>query len=251
VTADQPRPGRFELVDGPLPSRDDPAPSDRRVTGRRAAGPAALVVLATALLVAIAATVLPHREQDGTVPPSTPQSTPPSTAGSPSASGPSASCDLADPGCRIVAATRWRERTAAILRERLDPTDSYFTGYSYSINPVYDAGSRLNALGLEVYRLQGGGTEVFVQIAKTGKDAVRCGTITRQRCTGQRFMDGNRFSMTMTTTVAEGIEVQHIPTGTYVITLVARNTTGGRVLELGIGDLIAVAQDPRLRPPPS
>ena len=247
MTAEPLRPGRFELVDGPLPPRDDPPPSDRCEGRRRPAGPATLVVLATVLLVAIAATVLPHPAQDGAAP----RSTPPSTAPSPSASGPSASCDLADPGCRVVAAARWRERTAAILRERLDPTDSYFTGYSYSINPLYNAGPRLNALGLEVYRLQGGGTEVFVQMAKTRRDAVRCGRITGHRCTSQRFMDGNRFSMTVTTTVAEGIELQHIPTGTYVITLVARNTTGGRVLELSTGDLIAIAQDPRLRPPPS
>ena len=151
----------------------------------------------------------------------------------------------------MITAARWRDRTAMILRERLDPEDTYFTGYSYSANPRYTTGQRLNALGLQVYRLEGGGTEVFVQIAKTRADAVRCGAITHHRCVGQRFMDGNRFSMTTTPGVQEGIEVQHSPAGTYVITLVARNTTGGRPLELNNGDLIAVAQDPRLQPPPS
>ena len=121
----------------------------------------------------------------------------------------------------------------------------------HGVSSLYTTGSRLDALALDVYRLNGGGTEVFIQIAKTRADAVRCGQITRHRCTGQRFMDGNRFSMTTTPGVAQGIEVQHSPAGTYVITIAARNTTGGRPLELNNGDLIAVAQDPRLEPPPS
>lgn len=242
------RTSRFELVDGPLPPTS--APTDPATAGRLRPlrSPSALVVLVSAaVLVLVAALVLPHRPPDAPVPVDPPRSLPaPSTV-----APPGAGCDLAQEGCRTVAATRWRDRTAQIVRERLDPEDTYFTGYTYRVTPRYTGGTRLDALGLDVYRLNGGGTEVFIQIAKTRADAVRCGEITRHRCTGQRFMDGNRFSMTTTPGVAEGIEVQHSPAGTYVITLVARNTTGGQPLPLHNGDLIAVAQDPRLQPPPS
>lgn len=240
------RTSRFELVDGPLPpaSGTPPGqPGERRP--RSSITPSALVVLiSAAVLVLVAALVLPHQVPDASLPP-TPA---PSLSSTPP---PSAGCDLAVESCRVLAAERWRERTAAVVRERLDPENAYFTGYSYELNQRYTTGTRLNALALDVYRLDGGGTEVFIQIAKTRGDAVRCGQITRHRCTGQRFMDGNRFSMTTTPGVAEGIEVQHSPAGTYVITLVARNTTGGRQFPLNNGDLIAVAQDPRLEPPPS
>lgn len=242
------RRSRFELVDGPL----SPAPGSEsgpaalgRGTWRQ--GPGATVVIGAALLlVLVAAIVLPHRAEDAPTPAPTPTLVP-----SPAISTPVSSCDLADESCRTVESERWRERTAAILREHLDPDDTYFTGYSYSPRSPYVAGSRLDALGLDIYRLDGGGTEVFVQIAKSRASAIRCGQLTRHRCTGQRFMDGNRFSITTTASVSQGIEVQHLPLGTYVITIAARTTTGGRVLELGNGDLIAVAQDPRLQPPPS
>ena len=115
-----------------------------------------------------------------------------------------------------------------ILRERLDPEDVYFTGYSYSANPRYTTGPRLNALGLEVYRLVGGGTEVFVQVARTRADAFRCGTITYHRCVGSGSRTARSFSMTTTDGMRDGIEIQHSPDGTYVITLAARNVTGRR-----------------------
>ena len=245
MAADPTRSSRFELVDGPLPPvTGSPVPGPDGRPGR----PWAVLVLAIAvLLLVLAVTVLPRRPQDQATPPLPTPSAAPSTPGS---TGSAVSCDLDVATCRVAVATRWRNATAAVLREHLDPDDTYFTGYSYSASPLYDTGPGLEVLGLEVYRLEGGGTEVFIQIAKSRADAVRCGTITHHRCTGQRFMDGNRFSMTTTTSVEEGIEVQHMPLGTYVITLVARNTTAGQALELNNGDLMAVAQDPRLQPPP-
>ena len=243
------RTSRFELVDGPLPpplDRPTPPPPDRQ--HRLPRSPSALIVLVSAaVLVLVAAVVLPHGSPGAPLPSNPPRPGPALSSSAP----PDAGCDLALEACRVVAAARWRARTAAIVRERLDPENAYFSGFSYSVDPLYDAGSRLDALGLDVYRLNGGGTEVFIQIAKTRSAAVRCGQITRHRCTGQRFMDGNRFSMTTTPGVAQGIEVQHSPAGTYVITIAARNTTGGRPLPLHNGDLIAVVQDPRLEPPPS
>lgn len=242
------RTSRFELVDGPLPPSAAPSEPQGGGRSRLPRSPSALIVLVSAaVLILVAALVLPHRSPDAPTPSEPPRPLPTLSTSAPPAAG----CDLAQESCRITAAARWRDRTAQIVRERLDPEDAYFTGYTYRVTSRYTTGERLDALGLDVYRLNGGGTEVFIQIAKTRADAVRCGEITRHRCTGQRFMDGNRFSMTTTPGVAQGIEVQHSPAGTYVITLVARNTTGGRPLPLNNGDLIAVAQDPRLEPPPS
>jgi hypothetical protein len=246
VAADPSRRRRFELVDGPLPER---SPSVRGAKAPAIPLPAPLVVTVCTVVLLVVAIVVSGRPGGGAVPGPGPGPAP--TPASTSVIRPSTTCDLAHDGCRIVQTARWRARTAAILRARLDPDNLYFTGYSYSVTSLYNTGPRLNALGLEVYRLEGGGgTEVFVQIAKSRADAVRCGTITHHRCISQRFMDGNRFSLTATTMVADGIEVQHIPAGTYVITLVARNTTAGRPLTLTTGDLIEIAQDPRLRPPP-
>lgn len=239
------RTSRFELVDGPLqPTPEGPRRGGGPPRGSVRSSSAIIVLVSAGVLVLVAAMVLPNGTRDTSTPLPTPS--PMITSATP----PTASCDLSQEGCRVITAARWRDRTAMILRERLDPEDTYFTGYSHSANSRYTTGQRLNALGLQVHRLAGGGTEVFVQIAKTRADAVRCGAITHHPCVGQRFMDGNRFSMTTTPGVGEGIEVQHSPAGTYVITLVARNT-GGRPLELNNGDLMAVAQDPRLQPPPS
>lgn len=237
--ASRPRDSRFELVDGPLPiPQTDPV----RGVGGRPRFWLVGVVVAAVLLVVVTAVLRQHRERAEDVP------TPPPI---PSPTVPASDCDLTEPGCRVVQADRWRDQTAAVLRTHLDPEDHYFTGYSWGPTSPYEQGPRLNALGLEVYRLEGGGTEVFIQIAKSRADALRCGELTHHRCVGQRFMDGNRFSLTPTTQVADGIEVQYSPAGTYVITLVGRNTTAARPLPIGIGDLIAVAQDVRLQPPPS
>ena len=43
--------------------------------------------------------------------------------------------------------------------------------------------------------------------------------------------------------------VQHRPDGDQVVTVVARNTTKGEVLDVTRADLIELVQDPRLRLP--
>lgn len=243
------RRARFELVDGPLPPRDEQAGSPTRGRGGRGGSGPLLALTVAAVLVLVAAVVLPDQAGNSPTPdPSAAATSRPTPT--PTNLGARARCDLADAGCRVVTAARWRDRTAAILRERLDPENRYFTGYSYSVSPLYNTGSRLDALGLEVYRLEGGSTEVFIQIARSRDVAIRCGQLTQHRCVGQRFMDGNRFTLTPTTSAAEGAEVQYRPTGTYVITLVARNVTGGTGLPVSTGDLMRVAMDPRLAPPP-
>jgi SAM-dependent MidA family methyltransferase len=64
-----------------------------------------------------------------------------------------------------------------------------------------------------------------------------------------RFMDGNSFLLTETTSVRQGMEVQYAPAGTEVITVIARNTQRGKVLEIDRGDLIKLVQDARLQLP--
>jgi len=205
-----------------------------------------ILLLSAVVLVAVSVLVRPDRSEDAGAGATLPSPSPVVATDIP----PTTPCDLGAEGCRVLVAARWRDRTAAILRERLDPEDVYFTGYSYSMSSRYTTGPRLNALGLEVYRLVNGGTEVFVQVARTRDDALPCGTITGHRCVRQRLADGQELSMTTTDGMRDGIEIQHSPDGTYVIPLAARNIRGGRAPEVTYGDLIAVAQDPRLRPPP-
>ena len=51
------------------------------------------------------------------------------------------------------------------------------------------------------------------------------------------------------TTVAEGLEVQYRPNGTEVITIIARNSGGGKTLDLDAADLHELIEDPRLKLP--
>jgi len=235
--ADVPSRGsRFELIDGPLPPMPE-KPNDTVVRPRK--GPGILVLVGAAVVMLLVALALPHP---------TPDAPPPLQ--SPSVPITVASCDLSSEGCRVVRAALWRDSTAKTLREHLDPEDVYFTGYSYAADTRYTAGPRLNALGLEIYRLVDGGTEVFVQVARSDADAIRCGTVTHHRCVRQRLADGQEFWMTTTDGMRDGIEIQHSPDGSYVITLAARNVRGGSAPAVTYGDLIAVAQDPRLRAPP-
>ena len=100
-----------------------------------------------------------------------------------------------------------------------------------------------------MFRLDKGATEVYVQVATSRKFAVRCGATTGQKCMFIRFMDGNSYLMTDSTLADGGIEVQHSPKGDEVITIIARNTQRGEILEISTGDLIKLVQDERLRLP--
>ena len=209
---------------------------------------AALVAAALVVLLG-AVTVL---DRTAAVPPAA--STPP--AASPVPTGPprvTATCDVRNPPCQATVMRRWRSTMSEVVVSHLDPDGTYFTGYSFSYDPRYEsrtfwAGGD-GALGLEVFRLDGGATEVYIQVASGYDTAVRCGATTRHRCQGQRFPDGNRFTLSTTTRLAQGIEVQHRPAGDQVVTVVARNTTRGEVLPVTRAALIGLVQDPRLRLP--
>ncbi|MBP2417394.1 hypothetical protein ACFFOM_12715 [Microlunatus capsulatus] len=222
------------------------------VRRRRVRGAAALVAAALALVLGTA-TVL---DRTGEVPQAASTPGAPVPAPSPTPSGPepvTAACDIANPSCQATVMRRWRTTMSEVVVSHLDPEGTYFTGYSFSYDPRYESREFWSggdgALGLEVFRLRGGATEVYVQVASGYDTAVRCGEVTATRCEGQRFMNGNRFTLSTTTQVARGIEVQHRPDGDQVVTVVARNTTKGEVLDVTRADLIDLVQDPRLRLP--
>jgi hypothetical protein len=212
----------------------------------------ATAAVAAVLVVVVGDVTLVHRgptspEAAGTAPPA---------ASSPTASPVphvSASCDVRNGMCQATVMREWRTEISRVTASYVDPGGDYFTGYSFRYTPRYESRAfwarRGGALGLDISRLQGGATEVYVQVASDYRSAVPCGQITGRPCQSQRFMDGNRFSLTSTTQVSKGIEVQYRPDGDQVITVVARNTTRGTPLEVTRAELLALVQDPRLRLP--
>ncbi|WP_375424298.1 sigma factor-like helix-turn-helix DNA-binding protein [uncultured Friedmanniella sp.] len=229
----------------------------RQLARRRRLRSAAAVVAAVLVLVLGTVTVLragTAAPEAGALP-SAP--VPPALTPVPSASHSgvvTARCDIRDPSCQATVMREWRTTMARVTASHLDPEGRYFTDYRYSYDGRYETPSFWKggdgALGLEVYRPKKGTTEVYLQIA-TGYDrAVTCGRTTGQTCESQRFMDGNRFTLSDGTQLTDGIEVQYRPDGDQVITVVAqRSAPGGESLDVTRGDLINLVQDPRLRLP--
>ncbi|HZA05080.1 MAG TPA: sigma factor-like helix-turn-helix DNA-binding protein [Propionibacteriaceae bacterium] len=165
----------------------------------------------------------------------------------------SANCETTDPICRGEILRRWRAEMAVVVGSYLDPEGRYFSGYGYRYDKSYDDPGfwtgQGGALAFEMFRLDRGATTVYVQIATSRQQAVRCGETVARPCTRQKFLDGNFFNLTTTVNVRQGMEVQHRPTGQHVVTVIARNTTRGQDFDLERGDLIRLVQDPRLRLP--
>lgn len=227
----------------------------RRLAGRGRLRRAAVALVAAIVVVLAAVTVL-DRPAGTPQAVSTPTTTPRAVStptGTPSATRVTAACDVRNPSCQATVMREWRNTMSEVVVSHLDPDRSYFTGYSFSYDARYESrtfwAGEAGALGLEVFRLHDGATEVYVQVASGYDTAVRCGATTRHPCEGQRFLDGNRFTLTTTTQVGRGIEVQHRPDGDQVVTVVARNTTRGQVLDITRADLMELVQDPRLRLP--
>jgi hypothetical protein len=231
-------------------ARADLQHAHQLVRNRRVRTASALV--AAGLVVVIGAVTFLHR---GATTPEAASTAPPAVS-SPTASPVphvSASCDVRNGICQATVMRQWRTEMSRVAASYVDPDGTYFTGYSFSYTPRYESrtfwAGRGGALGLEISRLQGGATEVYVQVASDYRSAVPCGEITGRPCQSQRFMDGNRFTLTTTTQVSKGIEVQYRPEGDQVITVVARNRTRGTALEVTRAELLALVQDPRLRLP--
>jgi DNA-directed RNA polymerase specialized sigma24 family protein len=222
-------------------SADDVA-RGRQLTRRRwiQRGSAALVVVA--LIVVAAVLLVPTR-------PPVPQAAPPLPIPTPSRQ----SCDPSSRTCQSKILFKWRSKMVEVAAAYLDPKGEYFSGFGYRYDSRYDTpgfwSGAGGALAFEMFRLDKGATEVYVQIATSRKFAVRCGATTDQQCLGFRFMDGNSYLLTDSTLADGGIEVQYSPKGDEVITIIARNTQRGRVLKISSGDLIKLVQDDRLRLP--
>jgi DNA-directed RNA polymerase specialized sigma24 family protein len=202
-------------------------------------GSAALV--AVVLIVVAGAALMPTR-------PPVPQAEP----SRPTPTALTVDCEPSSATCQALILRRWRSRMAEVASSHLDPTEAYFTWFGYSYDGRYDTPTLWTrnggALAFELFRLDKGATEVWLQVASSRSFAVRCGATTRQKCMSIRFMDGNSYLMT-DSTLADGIEVQYSPRGKEVITVIARNTQPGKVLKIGTGDLIKLVQDERLRLP--
>ena len=209
-----------------------------------AAAVAAILVVAGVLF------LLPDRAPAPVAAPPAPTVVPTPT---PTPTAISPNCDTSDPICRGEILRRWRAEMAVIVGSYLDPEGKYFSGYGYRYDESYDDPGfwtgQGGALAFEMFRLDKGATTVYVQIATSRREAVRCGATIRRSCTREKFLDGNFFNLTDTVNVRQGMEVQHRPTGQHVITVIARNTTRGQEFDLGRGELIRLVQDPRLRLP--
>jgi hypothetical protein len=140
-----------------------------------------------------------------------------------------------------------------VAQSHLDPTGEYFSGFGYLYDSRYNTTSFWSggggALALQMYRLDKGATEVYLQVATSRKFALRCGASTHQECLSLRLMDGNSYLVTDSTLRRRGIEVQYSPNGDEVITVIARNTQRGQILEISRGDLIKLVQDERIHLP--
>ena len=200
-------------------------------------GSAALV--AVVLIVVAGAVLIPTR-------PPVPQAAP----ARPTPTALSVNCEPSSPTCQAQILFRWRSRMTEVARSHLDPTGEYFSGFGYFYDSRYDTPSFWSggggALAFQMFRLDKGATEVYLQVATSRKFAVRCGATTHQECLGFRFMDGNSYLMTDSTLQRRGIEVQYSPNGDEVITVIARNTQRGKILEISRGDLIKLVQDERI-----
>lgn len=162
-------------------------------------------------------------------------------------------CDVQQPPCRVAVTQDWRARVAAVGEKYLDPKATYFSGYSYRYTSAYDSEAfwrgQGGALALDLFSVREGASQVFIQVASAPRFAVRCGAQTHHRCVSQRFMDGNVFAVTETTSMPEGMEVQYSPDGRRVVTVVARDAFQGPELPIERGDLIRLVQDPALTLP--
>lgn len=220
----------------------------RRLVRRRwlRRGIAAVAVL----VVLVAATVAFVRDRTP-VPVAAPPTAPVSV--SPTPTPVTVGCDTADAVCRGEILRLWRAEMAVVLGSYIDPEGTYFSGHGYRngeryATPGFWTGQG-GALAVEMFRVDKGATVVYLQIATSRQQGVRCGETVGRRCQRQKFLDGNFFNLTNTVNASQGMEVQYRPAGREVITVIARNTTGGPAYDVTRGDLIRLVQDPRLQLP--
>jgi DNA-directed RNA polymerase specialized sigma24 family protein len=236
----------YDLLE-PNRSTDD-LTHGRQLIHRRWLRRGSVALVAVLLIVVAAGALLPTRRSVQSVR-SVPQVGP-----SAPISTPSENCDPASTtACRSKILLKWRSEMAEVASSYLDPSGEYFSGFGYHYNSRYDMPSfwsgQGGALAFEIFRLDKGATEVYLQVATSRRFAVRCGATTGQKCLFIQFMDGNSYLLTDSTLADRGIEVQYSPKGDEVITVIARNTQRGQMLEISRGDLIKLVQDERIHLP--
>lgn len=220
----------------------------RQLNQRRWLLRGSVAIVAVLLILVAAGALLPMRR------PVQPVRSAPQAGSSVPRSLPSENCNPATtPACRSKILFKWRSEMAEVASTYVDPSGEYFSGFGYYYNNRYDMPSfwsgQGGALGFEMFRLDKGATEVYLQVATNRKFAVRCGATTGQQCLSFRSMNGNSYLMTDSTLRRQGIEVQYSPSGEEVITVIARNTQRGQILEISRGDLIKLVQDQRIQLP--
>ena len=177
---------------------------------------------------------------------------PPVPVPMPVQSQPAPPCGRSDNICQVHVLGTWRAEMAEVVASYLDPASNYFDGVGHGSEPIYETPSfwegRGGALGFNLFS-RAGATVIYVQIATNYDNAIECGELTGQQCLSHRFMDGNSFTFTDVTYPSEGLEVQFSPNWPQVVTVVARNTSKGRSLNISRGDVMKLLLDPRLQLP--
>ena len=165
---------------------------------------------------------------------------------------PTTPCDRAQTICQASLVRAWRATVYEVVADYLDPEGAYFNASSYYARDETEGlwRTKQGALGMEMFRVGGGATQVYVQIATDRSYAPRCGQATGNACSSIRFMDGNRFILSDGLDTADGLEGQYRPEGKEVITVVAQDSgRGGQKLLLERAQIVRLLQDDRLRLP--
>ncbi|GAA3566231.1 hypothetical protein GCM10022197_22610 [Microlunatus spumicola] len=164
---------------------------------------------------------------------------------------PTAACDRTQVVCQAALVRAWRATVYEVVADYLDPEGAYFNASSYYARDETEGlwSTKRGALGMEVFRVGEGATQVSVQIATDRSYAPRCGEATGNACTSIRFMDGNRFVLSDGLDTVDGLEGQYRPDGREVITVIAENVGRGPALTIDRAQLVRLLQDERLRLP--
>ena len=145
----------------------------------------------------------------------------------------------------------WRSKMAEVASSYLDPSGEYFSGFGYRYDSRYDMPSFWTGKGRarlrDVPARQGrhGGLcagRDEPQVRRTLRCHYRSEVHVHQ-------IHGRQLYLMTDSTLADGGIEQHSRRGDEVITVIARNTQRGQILEISTGELIKLVQDERLRFP--
>ena len=164
---------------------------------------------------------------------------------------PTTPCDRTLATCQASITRAWRATVYEVVADYLDPAGAYFNASSYYARDETEGlwTTKQGALAMEIFRVGGGSTQVYVQIATSRAYAPRCGEATQNSCTSIRFLDGNRFILSDALDTADGLEGQYRPNGTDVITVVVRDVGPGEPKRVDRAQLVSMLQDERLKLP--